>query len=250
MPLYGELARYYDLLMGDVDYEGWVEYLEDIFKKYGYRPRRVLEIACGTGNISNILARKGYEVIASDISEDMLAVAQAKALDTGVRVTYIQQDMRNIQLASPVDCVLCICDGINYILNERELRKVFKGVYGALKKQGLFIFDISSRYKLENIIGNNTFGESREDISYLWENYYDPESRTCEFNLTYFVKEKDNLYRKYQDVHIQRAYLVEELEGLLKECGFTVKGIYEAFTYKKPNPTSERINFISIGNNN
>lgn len=249
MSYYGEMARYYDILMADVDYRKWVEYLEEVFKVLGYKPENILEIASGTGNISNILAQKGYKVIASDISEDMLTIAQSKAMDMGVKVTYIHQDMREILINTPVDCVVCVCDGINYILDERDLKKVFKGVHKALKEKGIFIFDVHSEYKLCSVIGNNTFGESREDISYLWENYYDPNTKICEFYLTFFVKTPGGLYRRFEETHMQRAYSVEEVCRMLKECGFKVEGVFDAFTFHEPREKSERINFIVTRDN-
>ncbi len=249
MSCYGEMARYYDVLMSDVDYERWVEYLERLMASLGQRPENILEIGCGTGNIANILARKGYRVMASDISEDMLAVAQAKAHDMGVKVTYIHQDMRYIRLNAPVDCVVSVCDGINYILKDEDLKRVFKGVYNVLGEKGIFIFDINSRYKLSEIIGDNTFGESGEDISFLWENSYDPDTAICEFHLTFFVKTKDGLYSRFEESHSQRAYSVEEICGCLQECGFRVAGIYEAFTLGNPGEESERINFVAVRDN-
>jgi ubiquinone/menaquinone biosynthesis C-methylase UbiE len=245
MNAYKNFAYYYDLLMDEVDYDGWVDYLEEIFKASGISISTILEIGCGTGNIANRLAERGYKVIASDISDDMLTLAQDKAIEMGVKVNYVHQDMRDIRLNNPVDCIICVCDGINYILSNDDLEKVFKGVHRNLNSNGLFVFDINSHYKISTVIGNNTFGYSGEEICYIWENYYNPKTRICDYYLTFFKRIEGDMYHRFEETHRQKAYLIQEMEKQLIKCGFKVEGVYQTFTFEKPGEKSERINFTA-----
>ncbi len=240
---YGAFANVYDELMYDVNYDSWVEYLENIFKHYNKNPRYIAELACGTGNITNKLAKKGYNLIGVDISEDMLSVAQDKAIDEGIQVIYLNRDMRNFELPTHLDAILCICDGFNYILKDSELEGIFENSYKHLAEEGIFIFDLSSYYKISEILGNHTFAENLQDTSYIWENYFDEKTRICEMELTIF-KKQDSYYKKSQEKHIQRAYKEEEVTALLNGVGFRTVNTYNAFTFYKPDEESERIYYV------
>ena len=243
MESYSGFAYVYDRLMQDVDYDGWTDYLEEIFRKYKMIPRNIADLACGTGNITNRLAQRHYNLIGVDLSEDMLQIAQEKASETGVEVIFLHQDIRELLLPTELDAILCICDGINYITHGEDLAGVFKGVWNHLKKEGLFIFDISSYYKLSRILGQNTFAENLEEISYIWENYFDESRKICDFDLTIFIKEKQ-LYRKHEETHSQRAYQTDEIIHYLKGAGFEKVDVFDAFSFHKPKKNSERLCFV------
>lgn len=240
---YGDFACYYDRLMEDVDYGMWTSHIMDIINKYGIRHRDVLEMACGTGNIAVNIAKIGYDVTAFDLSEDMLTVASRKTSDGGVKVRFLCQDMREIHINQSFGIILCLCDSINYITDPSELLSVFKWVFDHLKKGGLFIFDINSSYKLRKIIGDNTFTYNEDDVAYIWDNYVRDDG-IVEFYLTFFVKEGE-LYRRFDELHEEKAYEIKDIEDLLKAAGFSESGIHidEAFKFKSPDPTCERINF-------
>lgn len=243
MEAYSGFAEVYDFLMRDVDYNGWVDYLEKIFNKKESNPHTILEIACGTGNITNELAQRGYDIVGIDKSIEMLAFAKNKADDLGVDVKYLHQDMRKLDYNKSVDSVLCLCDGINYILQKKELIAILKKVYSLLKKGGLFVFDISSYYKLSKILGNNIYAENFENVSYIWENYFDYEESICELDLTIF-KRKNKLFERYQEYHYQRAYKAEEIFDALKESGFKNISCYKSFTFENISYEDDRINFV------
>ncbi len=240
---YSDFAYVYDRLMEDVDYNGWVNYIEEIFQRQNLAPNKILELACGTGNITIPLAKKGYAVKAVDISQDMLMVAKDKALKEGTDIFFIQQDMTQLDLEGKFDAVLCMCDGINYIIEEEELLSLFKTIHNHLTENGILVFDISSYYKLQNILGNNTFGENQEDLCYLWENFFDESTDLLEMNLTFFIQEK-NLYRKFEEFHQQRAFHNLELINLLKTAGFNTVESYDGFNFSKPLDNSQRVFFI------
>ena len=240
---YGGFAYIYDRLMEDVDYGAWANYVEELMTNDNRKPKKILELACGTGNITIPLSNKGYRLTGVDISEDMLMVAKNKAIDSNQNVLFIQQDMVELEFDEKFDCVLAMCDGINYITEEIDLDKVFHNVYEVLEKDGLFIFDISSYYKLKHILGDNTFGENLEDLCYLWENYFNEDERIIEMNLTFFIQE-GSLYRKEEEYHIQRAYEIDEIMNLLNR-NFKEIRVLDGFSLDAPKNNSERVFFIA-----
>lgn len=243
MEAYSRFAEVYDFLMKDTDYDGWVNYIERIFKRNNYKPKKILELACGTGNITNRLIKKGYDVVGVDISSDMLTFAKQKANELGLRSNYLNQDMIDLEITKSFDCVLCLCDGFNYILDSQDLNLIFYKVYNILQEGGYFIFDISSYHKISNILGNNTYAENYDHVSYIWENYFDDKTNICELDLTIFLK-KNGLYEKIEETHIQRAYRVEEINKLLNNYNFSKLDVVKAFSFNDWDDKDERIYFI------
>jgi ubiquinone/menaquinone biosynthesis C-methylase UbiE len=244
MGIYNNFAYVYDTLMGDTNYPRWVDYIERIFKHYGVKPRQIVDLACGTGNITIPLKTREYDIIGIDQSEDMLFVAREKARKLGLAIPFIYQDMRNIALHHPVDAITCMCDGVNYILSGGELDLVFEGVYNYLNHKGVFIFDISSHYKLSSILSNNTIGETGQDISFIWQNNFDKQVDICEMKLSFFVKEGE-YYKRFDEIHYQRAYKVEEIIRRLQKSGFQKINAYHPFTFKPPKKPAHRIFFAA-----
>lgn len=244
MDNYSKFANLYDRLMADdFDYEKWFEYLDKIFKLYE-KPKNVLEMACGTGSLSYYFAKAGYDLTAFDLSEEMLSIAYNK-LSNFDNIKLLQLDMRDFNINEKFDSIIATCDSINYIIESSDLLKTFTNAYNHLNDNGVFIFDINSYYKLKHIIGRNTFVEDQDDIFYIWENYYDNDRDVCEFYLTFFSSEDGNSYSRFDEVHMERAYKVKEIEELLREAGFRDIKPYDAFTFNPPNEKSERINFIA-----
>ncbi|MCX7903494.1 MAG: class I SAM-dependent methyltransferase [Caloramator sp.] len=237
---YKDLAFYYDKMM-DVDYDSWLQFLETLFKKYDldFIDKTALELGCGTGNMTLRLSNLGVKVVAVDLSEEMLNVAKNKVKNKGV--IFINEDMVEIDFGKKFDFVFSFCDGLNYLIEDEELFNVLKKVYNHLKDDGFFIFDISSEYKLKNLIGNNTFTCNEEDYSYIWDNYVD--ENIIDMYITMFVKE-GKLYRRIDEHHIQRAYSKEEMVNFLKGVGFKHIETYENYSFNKDNETSERITFV------
>ena len=238
---YSAFAAGYDRMMGDVDYDGWADYIDGFLREAG--ARSVLECACGTGSLTVRLARRGYAVTGSDLSEDMLMVARQKALDAGLRfLPFVCQDMRRIVLHKPVDAVISACDGVNYLLDGVE--DFFCAANRALKPGGRLLFDVSSAYKLSTILGNNTFAATGADWAYIWENQYHPRLDRVDMLLTGFLKQGQT-YARFEERHSQRAYAEEALRRSLHSCGFGDVQVYEAFTRNAPTSTAERIQFTA-----
>lgn len=243
---YGKFATLYDLFMEGTDYDTWAQYLASFIEKGS----KIVECGCGTGEITIRLKKLGYEIIGVDISEAMLSAASKKACRKGLNIQFVQMDMCKLVLHRPVDCVIVPCDGINYLTSVKKVEEFFKSANLALKSGGRLIFDISSRYKLSQVLGLNTFSDSRVDAAYIWRNNYDEKSKLIEMNLEFFkFKMKDDngtpLFERFFEKHIQRAHSERELCSWLENAGFEPEAVYADFTREAPENYSERLQFIA-----
>lgn len=245
MASYESFASVYDIFMEDVPYDEWVEYIENLFKYYNINPKLVLDLGCGTGNITEKLALKGYDMIGIDNSEEMLIIAKEKARKNNLDILYLLQDMREFELYGTVSAIISICDSINYLTEEEDVLQTFKLVNNYLDPGGLFIFDLNTEYKYQEILGENTFAYNTQKSSYIWENYYYEEEKINEYKLTLFVNEDKNLFKKYEETHYQKAYSLDKIIQLLNEAGLEYLGVFDAFTFNLPNRESERIYIIA-----
>lgn len=244
MESYGDFAVLYDQLMYDVDYKEWFEYIEKILKKHKKNPKNILEMACGTGNLTEYFCKSDYNVTCFDLSEEMLTVAYSKLSEYN-NVNILKQDMINLDLNNKkFDAIISACDSINYITRDDDLLKVFKNVYDHLENGGIFIFDINSYYKLKNIIGENIFIQDTDDIFYVWDNEFIEDEEICNFYLTFFVKQ-GNSYNRFDETHKERAYKNGEIIKLLEKSGFKEIAIYDSFSFNNVEENSERIFFIA-----
>lgn len=241
MEAYKSFAQVYDLFMDNIDYGEWKQYVLKLFKKNGIEDGLVLDLGCGTGSMTELLAAAGFDMIGVDNSEDMLELAQEKKQRSGQEILYLQQDIREFELYGTVRAVVSVCDVINYILDKDELLKVFQLVNNYLDPGGVFIFDFNTVYKYEELMGENTIAENREEGSFIWENYYDPEEMINEYDLTLFIPTANGLYRKYEEVHYQRAYTLETIKELIETAGLELVSVYNAFTCNASEENSERI---------
>lgn len=244
MSSYGEFASIYDELMNDFDYKDWANYIESIFNRYNLQPKKILEMACGTGELSIHLANKRYDMVCFDLSEEMLSKAYGK-LGRYKNVKLLNLDMKEFKINQKFDSVISICDSVNYILDPSDLEKTFKNVYNHLNEDGLFIFDINSEYKLKSIIGSNTFIENRENVFYAWQNSYDEEEDICEFYITFFMSEDGINYTKFEEEHYEKAYKLNDIIDTLKKVGFSKIDYFKAFTFGNIDEKTERINFVA-----
>ena len=242
--MYGGFAHLYDALMDDIDYGRWADYYHAVFKRLGCKTRLGLDLGCGTGSMTRELARRGAEMIGVDLSADMLAVANDKARAAGLDILYLNQDMTDFELYGTVDFVVSSLDCMNYITDKNALRRVFKLVNNYLDPGGLFIFDVNTEYKLSSVLGNNAFVSDGADIFWAWQNEYDKRSKLCDFYLTFFERDGE-LYRRFDEVHTQRAYGEDELVSLLERSGLKVEAVYHDLTFGKPRKTSQRLFFVA-----
>ncbi len=238
---YTGFAAVYDDFMDNVPYEAWCAYLVGLLKEYGCRDGLVAELGCGTGSLTELLDLAGYDMIGIDNSEEMLGIAMEKQAASGTDILYLFQDMRAFELYGTVGAIVSICDSMNYITEYQDFVQVLCLVNNYLEPGGVFIFDLNTEYKYQELLGEKTIAENRKDKSFIWENYYDEESGINEYGLTLFVKEERGLYRKYEEFHYQRAYSLDEIKAAFSEAGMEFVAAYDAFTRNPPEEKSERI---------
>lgn len=262
MEAYTSFASVYDTFMDNVPYEEWGEYIYSLLCRYGVRDGIVLDLGCGTGTMTEILAGYGYDMIGVDNSEDMLELAMEKRIASGHDILYLLQDMREFELYGTVRAVVSVCDSVNYITEPEELAGVFRLVNNYLDPGGIFLFDFNTEYKYREVMGDCTIAEDRGACSFIWDNCYYEEERINEYDLTLFIREgtapgqnegaeeddtEENgaLYRKYTETHFQRGYTLEEIRELLSSAGLIFQAAYDMDTREAAGETSERICVIA-----
>lgn len=244
---YERFAYLYDQLMQDVPYENWVSLVEAYKRKYSVEGNKLLDLACGTGELSVRFAREGFEVTGADLSTDMLSVAKAKADGLGLPIRFFQQDMTELDDLGEYDIIGIFCDSLNYLPDEQAVRQTFEGVYRLLKKGGLFLFDIHSVYKMDHIFADATFTSDDEDITYIWNSYNGEQPHSVEHELTFFVfDEQSGKYDRIDELHFQRTYPEGTYRQLLEETGFIKIDITGDYLMEAPKPDAERIFFAMI----
>lgn len=204
----------------------------------------VLDLGCGTGTLTELLARKGFDMIGVDNAEEMLRIAMEKRERSGLDILYLLQDMRELELYGTVGAVVSVCDSLNYLLEEEDIVQTFSRVNDYLYPQGIFVFDFNTVYKYRTVIGDATIAENREDCSFIWENYYHEDEEINEYDLTVFVAEGER-FRRFQEVHYQRGYRLSQMKALLERSGLEFLEALDADTHGEVTQESERIYVVA-----
>ena len=242
---YEQFAYLYDELMKDVPYDKWVELVVNMAKKYGVSGKQLLDLGCGTGELSIRLSEKGYHVTGVDLSGDMLTVAQAKAEGKGLTMSFYQQNMAELEGLGQFDIVGIFCDSLNYLHSKTDVIATFQRVNEHLSGSGLFIFDVHSIYKMTEIFKDQTFAVNEEEISYIWHCFEGEKPLSIEHDLSFFVlDEKTDMYQRYDELHVQRTFPIDDYNTWLQETGFEVLDVIADFETIPPLEKSERIFFI------
>ena len=264
---YTDFAEVYDEFMDNTPYDEWCRRLIHIIEEYGIsKPvseeelaalseeeaalaserNLILDLGCGTGTLTEMMADAGYDMMGIDLSYDMLQVAMDKQAESGHNIMYLCQDMRELELYCTVGTVICVCDSINYVLEDEEVIETFKRVNNYLFPKGLFIFDFNTDYKYAEVIGDTTIAENREDCSFIWENFYDEESHVNEYDLTIFVREEENedIFRRFQETHFQRGYNLQEMLHFVNAAGLEFVAAMDADTNGEVTEVTERVLMI------
>lgn len=246
---YDAIARVYDKLNKDIDYSAWADFIEKCFDRFlGEKPMLVLDLACGTGRMTTKLSDRGYDMIGVDRSEDMLSEAYIESEGKGI--LYLCQDMRELELYGTVGAALCCLDSVNYLLEEKDVERTFRKVHNYLDPDGLFIFDMNTPYKFENIYSDNAYiledeidyGDGSEPALVFcgWQNQYDRKSRICTFYLSLFEENEEGVYVRSDEEQKERCYELSEVKELLEKCGFEFLGVYSDFEFREINEKTER----------
>ncbi len=246
MEAYQGFARVYDLFMDNVPYRHWADYMIQTLTEHNISDGLVLELGCGTGKMTRLLARAGYDMIGVDSSVEMLEIAaEAEENKKERTILYLNQDMREFELYGTVRAVVSCCDSLNYILEEKELLDVFSLVCNYLDPGGIFLFDFNTVYAYRELLGDRSICENRDSCSFIWENYYHEKECVNEYDLTLFVRNEQDLYRKYEETHYQRGYESDLVRQLLERAGFVFEAAYDAYTKEPVRKTSARVSVIA-----
>lgn len=253
MDAYGQFASVYDQLMEDMPYEEWVQFALACWERYG-KPASVADLGCGTGSVAIPLALAGLQVYGIDLSDDMLTVASSKwedspqhALRTGRgSITWLQQDMREWELAEPVDAVISFCDCVNYLLEEEDVEAAFRASYNGLASGGLFLFDVHSPAVLLRYAEEQPFVLDEDEVAYIWTCELDEPRLEIEHHLTIFAREQGESFHRFEEMHTQRAYDPDWIEAALRRAGFTTVDRYADFELLPPGEHAERLFYAAV----
>lgn len=243
MDCYAQFASIYDALINeDIDYKKWSQVILGICDEYKIEKLNYLDLACGTGNITKEIYKSFKKTYAVDLSDEMLVMAREKLYSPVYKPKFICQDICDLHINEKFDLITCALDGTNYILEEENLLKYFSKVSDLLKDNGIFIFDINSYYKLSEILGNNIFNYDSDDVTYIWDNYFEEEK--CYMNLTFFVRNHDDSYSRFDESHIERAYKEEFVENLLEKAKLKVVKSLNNYEESDIDEKCERIVYV------
>ncbi|MCI8386992.1 MAG: class I SAM-dependent methyltransferase [Clostridiales bacterium] len=219
---YTSLAAVYDALNSGVDYSAWVDYIEGQFKKYAPQARSVLDLACGTGTITAILASRGYDMTGIDLSEEMLSVARQKCDSERFphKVLLVRQNMTELELYGTVNAVVCCLDSLNYLTDTSSLTRALSHVHTYLEPDGVFVFDMNAPAKFERVYGDNSYVLEEDGLLCAWQNYYNQKTKLCDFYLSIFRECEDGRWERYDEEQRERCYSLRTIKKLLTETGF------------------------------
>lgn len=240
---YTALARFYDSLNDNVNYEKWADYIEKLIKKYSRPADIVLELACGTGTLSRILAARGYDMISVDNSPDMLGIAREKCGEMENMPLFLCQNMCELDMYGTVDVALCCLDSINYLTYMNDVKAAFKSVSLFMNPGGVFIFDIKTKGEFERLKGSVN-AVSEDDGFYFWQYDYDKKSGLCQHNIELFSKGEKG-YERHREIHFQRGYSFEQIENMLKKAGFEVVGRFKELSEKRADTEDGRVFYVA-----
>lgn len=247
MDQYSAIAPYYDRLMTGVDYDGWADYLCGIFDEIAPgKVKRILDIGCGTGEMTVRMAKRGYDVTGTDISQEMLSLAESKARAGDLNITFALQDMRMLRMANKVDAVICCLDGMNYMCEKGDLLRCMKSVRACLNDGGIFCFDMNTPYKFENIYGTRDYILEDERVLCAWRNEYLPEKKICLFDLSFFTENPDGSYSRSDEYQRERCYTEKDIKSELLRAGFLLRHLHGDTDGSSPSDNTERWYFTAV----
>ncbi|WP_203361683.1 class I SAM-dependent methyltransferase [Bacillus sp. REN10] len=241
---YQRFAYVYDFLMQDVPYEEWLRFFEQ--HTASVAGKKVLDLACGTGELTWRLASAGWDVTGVDLSEDMLMMAREKAAEKGLSFSLYQQDMRELEGLGTYDVVTIFCDSLNYLHSEEDVKRTFRLVHAHLEEGGIFLFDVHSLYKIHHIFTDGTFTSTEDEVSYIWHCFEGDLPNSVDHELTFFaLDESSGQYERFDEGHTQRTFEPEQYTAWLEQAGFEVLHLTADFTADSPKQESERIFFVA-----
>ncbi len=242
MDSYSSFAEYYDALMEDARYPERCQYLFDAAEKFGHTLGKTLDLACGTGSLTLLLAERGVDVFGADGSVDMLSEAMRKSLDAGQHILFVCQEMQALELPQPLDTCVCTLDSLNHLVDKNDVQAAFNGVSRYMNPGGLFLFDMNTVYKHREVLADNVFVLENERVFCVWQNF--TEDNLTEISLDFFEEQNGAYYRSSEDFS-ERAYADGEIREMLQSAGFETLGCYGDLTFEPPQADEQRVIYIA-----
>ena len=241
MNAYENLAVSYDRLTNDVDYEATVDFYWQLLEREGVDPRTVVDLACGTGSVALLLARKGLQVVGVDMSADMLCQANQKAQEQGVYPVFVCQPLQQLRLPRGVDLAVCALDSLDYITDPADCQEAIARIYKVLNPGGCFIFDVNTPLKLRSM-DDQVFLDEDDDVYCVWRGEFDWQTNICTYAMDLFQRQGERWLRSYEE-HREYAYSQQQLTDYLKRAGFTHIEVFADRRMEAPGPEEQRIYF-------
>lgn len=242
---YAHLAPYYEVLSETRDWDAWLAFVQAVLEQaIGEGKFDLLDAACGTGRIAVGLSVLGHRVTGVDISRSMLVQARQNAEESGIELPLYHQDLRELNLPEAFDAAICLCDSMNYITDLAGITAALRNLWQTLRPGGVLLFDVNTAWKLEHVYGDYTYAEHVGDLSYIWENAYDPYNRTVTMHLAFFINEGGKTYRRVDEVHVQKAYTHAEILTSLADAGFELVDYGNILGLTPPESTQERVFYL------
>ncbi|HEY3298083.1 MAG TPA: class I SAM-dependent methyltransferase [Armatimonadota bacterium] len=242
---FDKIAFLYDELMSTVPYNEWFKYLDGLLDKFQHHPKTVLDLCCGTGTFSRLLAEKGYQVSGVDISAGMIEVARQRSLAAGLDIDFRVQDAAQLRFGKKFDLIISLFDSLNYIVDASSLQQTFYRVSEHLNPESIFIFDMNTELALAiGLFNQDNLGHRRAPVHYNWRSSYDKAARICRIHMD-FVYRKGGIGEKVEVVHFQRAYDEMEVVEMLITAGLKVHAVYDAYTFEPANRQSDRVFYVA-----
>lgn len=245
MDSYTEFAKVYDTFMDETPYEEWADYIIRTLCTEGINDGLILELGCGTGTLTELLSKAGYDMIGVDNSMEMLDIARSKKEESGQDILYLLQDMQEFELYGTVRAVVCVCDSMNYLTDYEDVVTCMKLVNNYLDPKGVFLFDFNTVHKYRDVIGDCVIAENREDCSFIWENSYEEESCLNEYDLTLFIQKENGLFERNVETHYQRGYELSQIQKAITEAGLVFEWAKEDYSESEVQEESERITVLA-----
>ncbi len=243
------LSETYDKLNADVDAGLWAQFCENCFEKFAQtQVKHICEIACGTGSVSIVLEKKGYKMTSSDLSESMLSIADNKAFEAGCKnIVFAKQDMCSFTASNKAGAVICLLDSINCLMTPKDVKSCFESAYDILVDGGVFVFDVNSKYKFENIYADNAYVLEDEGVLCAWQNFYDADKKICDFYLSFFLENEEGLYERHDEHNRERMYTVKNILSYLESQGFSKTYAFGGMDFSEADENKdERLFFVAV----
>lgn len=241
---YHHFAQFYDTLTGNISYKKRAEYFDALINHFDGRQGILLDLGCGTGSLSEEMARLGYDVIGVDTSYEMLNAALDKKFESGLPIQYLKQDMTELDMFGTIDVTLCALDSLNHLPNFEAVEKTFARVSLFSEPNSLFLFDVNTPYKHQHVLADNTYVYDTDAVYCVWQNHFYEKDYKVLIDLDFFEQE-EGVYRRYEESFFEIAYPTEKLDEALDNAGFKVLAHYDYDTLNAPEETSEKIIFVA-----